>query len=498
MTDHEKDTKLFSKGVYISIFGFVFGVLVSSLIFVPPLLGVLIFVIAGLILAAERVYKNSIEPEVLLLILFLIFFSLGTLRYAVKDFHEGVVPTKEGIITSEPEERDNATRFVFHSSNGERVLVSTDMYTEVSYGDRVLIEGEFEKPGVIVGEDGRDFDYAKYLSKDDIHHTMSFAKVEVLGRGYGNPLKSSLLKVKKIFVKKIKETFSEPYASLLAGLIVAGRDAMPKDYLDEFRRAGIIHIVVLSGYNITIIAEFLRKLFEKLFIAAKFTSIPSLASLTSIAGIILFVLMTGAEATVVRAAIMVLTVIVAKMIGRNYSAPRALLIAGFIMLLHNPKILVFDPSFQLSFLATLALIYVVPVVEKVLGFVTERMTLRTTIATTTATQITVLPLLVYSMGDISLVSLPANILVLLIIPYTMLLGFVSICIAFISSYAALPFAYVTHFLLAWIMGVSSILGNMNLATINVGKFPFVIVVVTYLALAMLVWIWKSFPRNSAS
>lgn len=498
MMDHEPVTKLFSRSVLIFIIGFVAGILFASLIFLTPLVSLLLVVIGGAILVGEKIYKKVISPEVLLLSIFIFALSFGILRFAIKDFHEVEDPTPTGIVVSEPEQRDNATRFVFLTDNGERVLVSTDLYSPVEYGDRVMLEGKFERPGIIEGELGRNFDYAAYLSKDDIYHTMSFAKVSVESSGHGHKVKSLLLEVKSSFVERIRETFAEPYASLLAGLIVAGRDAMPKDYLDEFRRAGIIHIVVLSGYNITIIAEFLRKLFEKIFLHSRFTAIPTLAPLASIGGIVLFVLMTGAEATVVRAALMVLTVIAAKMLGRRYSATRALLLAGFIMLLENPKILVFDPSFQLSFLATLALIYVVPIAEKYLWFIPEKMTLRTTISTTIATQITVLPLLIYMMGEISLVSLPANLLVLLIIPYTMLLGFVSVLITFLSALVAWPLAFITNIFLWWIMGVSGVLGNLNFATISVPKISFVLVILIYTTHAT--WVWKkgSSPHKSAN
>jgi competence protein ComEC len=481
--DRERVTKLFSKSVLTFIFAFALGIFVSSFVFVPPLVLLLITCVALLSLLAEKIFKNAISPEALLLSVVLTAFALGGLRYAVKDFHEPITPSLEGVVVSESEQRDNTTRFVFRANNNEKALVSTGLYEEINYGDRVVLKGKFERPGIIEDTDGgRPFDYARYLAKDDIYHTMSFAQVEVVSAGHGNFLKAALFKVKTSFVYKAKEVFAEPYASLLAGLVVSGRDAMPRNILDEFRRAGIIHIVVLSGYNVTIIAEFLRRAFEKFFLFTRYAAIPAVASGASIAGIIFFVLMTGAEATVVRASLMVLTVIVAKMLGRDYSAPRALLLAGFVMLLENPKILVFDPSFQLSFLATLALIYVVPIVEKFLKFIPDNLTLRTTIATTLSTQLTVLPLLVYSMGNISLVSLPANVLVLLIIPYTMLLGFLATTLSYISGVLALPLAYLAHLLLAWIIFISSFFGNMKFASLTVPVMPFWLVLIAYLAL----------------
>ncbi len=464
------------------ISSFVLGIFVSSFIFVSPVVSLFLIFVALAVILAEWAYYRVVNVEVLILSIFILCVGLGSLRYAIKDFHELKIPTLEGVVVSEPEEKDSSTRFVFKSENNEKVLVSTGLYDEIQYGDRVRLEGEFKSPEIIKEEGRLAFDYPQYLSKDDIYFTMSFAKVEVLEHGQGNSLKALLYKIKGSFMAQIKETFAEPYASLLAGLIVAGRDAMPKDILEEFRRAGIIHIVVLSGYNITIIAEFLRRMFERIFLLTRTLATPIAASAASIAGILLFVLMTGAQATVVRAAIMVLVVILAKMLGRKYSASRALLVAGVLMLLENPKILVFDPSFQLSFLATLALIYVVPMVEEYLNRVPSKWELRTTLATTIGTQITVLPLLVYSVGDISLVSLPANVLVLLIIPYTMLLGFVSITISYISSVLALPLAYVTHLLLAWILNVSHVLGNLSFATIKTPHVSVWVVAFVYLAL----------------
>ena len=465
------------RAILISIFSFAFGIFVSSFIFLTPVVSTFFIVTALAMMLGEKVWTGKTEKEILFVALALISFGLGSLRYAVKDFHEAALPLREGVVVSEPEQRDNATRFVFKSDNRERALVSTDIYSPVQYGDRVKIDGKFKIPEMI-----EDFDYPAYLAKDDIYSTMSFAKVEIISSGHGNKIKSALLKIKHSFVGKIRENFSEPYASLLSGLLVSGRDAMPKDILEEFRKAGIIHIVVLSGYNIALIADFIRKVFRNNWL--------------SIIAILLFVIMTGAEATVVRAAIMVLTVILAKMLGRKYSAPRALVFAGFIMLLENPKILVFDPSFELSFLATLALIYVVPIVHKYLKFIPEKWSkLKEVVATTIGTQLTVLPLLIYSIGDFSVVSLPANVLVLLIIPYTMFVGFAAATLSYVSAFLALPLAYLAHLLLAWIIFVSNFLGNIPFASLAVPNVSAWLIALVYASGIIFVWRWRNSPRH---
>lgn len=486
-------------GIFIFIVGFVLAVLVSSFVLISPYVSGFVVVLGFVILVVEKIIAKNIGKEVLFLSLILISFGFGALRYSIKDFHEPLIPNNTGVVISELEQRENSSRFVLLADNGEKVLVNTDLYSPVIYGDKVEVSGKLQEPGIIDNEDGRrSFDYAKYLSKDDIYYTLSFAKVEIISRNKGNPIKQILFKIKRSFVTKIKEILAEPYASLLAGLVVSGREAMPKDILEEFRRAGIIHIVVLSGYNITIIAEFMRKMFENLFLVTRIRAAPLLASSASIIGIIAFVLMTGAQATVVRASIMVLVVIVAKMFGRNYSASRALLVAGFLMVAQNPKILVFDSSFQLSFLATMALIYIVPVVDKYIKVVPEKWGLRMTVSTTIATQVTVLPLLIYSMGNFSLVSLPANILVLLFIPVTMFVGFIAVLIAYLSAILALPFSYITYLLLAWILGVSSVLGNLSFAAINVSQVSIWFVILVYIAMFIFVRRFRNSSQHSAN
>ncbi len=445
------------------------------------------------ILLAEKIHNGEIGGEALVLALVIISFALGSFRYALKDFHELKTPSETGMVVSEPEDKENVRRFVFEADNGERVLVSAPLYSDVEYGDRIRVTGSLKTPSIIQSEDGgKDFDYGAYLSKDDVYYTLSFAEIEVLEKGRGNPVKAGLIKIKSNFIEHARRILPEPQAGLLMGLIVAGRGALPADILEEFRRAGVVHIVVLSGFNITLIAEFLRRAFTFLFLKMKWVRYPFAPALASIAGVMLFVVMTGGEATVVRAALMALTVIIAGLFGRRYSASRALLAAGFLMLLENPKILVFDPSFELSFLATLGLIYVMPITEQLLGFITERWQLRETLAQTIATQITVLPLLVYSVGDISIVSLPANMLILLIVPWTMLAGFIAVLASYLGTFLAWPFAFITHLMLSWILFVSHSLGSFSFATISMPTiWPLVVAYVSVIAYIL----WRKNERS---
>jgi competence protein ComEC len=388
-------------------------------------------------------------------------------------------------------------QFVFTSDNQQKVLVTTNVFSQVQYGDKVEVLGKLKVPGIIDDGNGeKPFDYGAYLSKDDIYFTESFARVNIISSGHGNPIIAWLLKIKNAFTLKMKDILPEPESSLLAGLTISGKQALPKTIVTDFTNAGVVQIIVLSGYNVTIIAEFFLLIFSFLGIR--------LATGISAVGIILFTLMTGASATVVRASIMVLVFLLGKIIGRQASASRLLLFTAFLMLVQNPKILVFDPSFDLTFIAMLALIFAVPVAEKYLTKIPEKFGLRMLVATTLAIQIAVFPYLLYNVGAVSVVSLFSNALIIFVVPLTMLVGFIATFLAFISNIIAWPLSFVSHLLLFWILAVAHFFGNLSFSRIKISHFPMWLTLVLYAGLIFSVWRLHlpaqtgNSPRKSAS
>jgi competence protein ComEC len=278
----------------------------------------------------------------------------------------------------------------------------------------------------------------------------------------------------------------------LGGLLLGDRSALPKDVTEEFKAAGLVHILVLSGYNVTIVAESLMKAFA--FLPRIFAHAGGALS------IVFFALMTGASATTVRASIMALIVILARSSSRRYDITRALLVAAFCMVLHNPMILAFDVSFQLSFLATLALIYVSPLVSEKLVWMTERWKLREILSATIATQIFVFPYLVYTMGQVSLISFVTNILVLPLVPYTMLLGFISSSLGFVSELMAMPLAWVSSIALSYIISIASISSKIPFAALymKTSTVVLVFIYIFYAAYLIRAWRQKDYSQRSAN
>ncbi|MFA5937022.1 MAG: ComEC/Rec2 family competence protein, partial [Candidatus Paceibacterota bacterium] len=201
----------------------------------------------------------------------------------------------------------------------------------------------------------------------------------------------------------------------------------------------------------------------------------------------------GGSSTAIRAGIMATLVLFARGIGRNYDVSRALLVAGVMMILINPFVLVFDVSFQLSFIATMAVIFFAPKIEKYFLWITPRLKLRDIVSVTTACYIFVLPFILYKMGNLSIVALPANILILPFIPLTMIFGFLTGIFGTIWYIFAVPFGYISYFLLHYELSIINFFSNIPYAALTMPDFPFIITLTIYIY-----FIYRLFGRSIES
>jgi len=330
-----------------------------------------------------------------------------------------------GSVAAEPAERDQNTQFVFQPDNWPiKILLILPPYPQFAYGDRLKIAGKLTPARDFVSPDGRVVRYRDYLAVNEIYFQMFEPEVAFIGQG-GSVVKSSLFRFKRALVEKSARFLPEPESSLLGGLVFGGRQSLGEEWNERFRRVGLSHIIVLSGFNLAVIAAVILRFLRSL---PRRWRLP-LAGLA----IILFTIMTGAEPATVRAAVMALIALLAVATGRLYAAGRALVLAGLLMVAVNPKVLAFDLGFQLSFLATAGLIYLTPRLEKRLTFLTARLGVRTLVATTLAAQLAVLPWLILKTGQVPWLALPINLIVLPVVPYAMLAGFLTMALGFLPG-----------------------------------------------------------------
>lgn len=421
------------------------------------------------------------KKEIFIIIILIVFAFVRFFFFLPKppDYGEAVGKRVklQGEVVNTPDIRLYNKRLTIRPVNQEsNILAVVPKDIEVSYGDTVRVVGKLETPENFITDSGKEFNYERYLANQDIYFIINNADIEIISHGGGSWVKSWLFKFRNSFMKNIGHVIVPPESDLANGLILGARGGFDTDTRNEFISTGTIHIIALSGYNVTIVAEGIMKIFGLFF--AQVISI-----ILGIFVIILFVILAGASSTAIRAGIMAIIVLFARLTGRTYDAGRALVVAALLMISYDPRV-ISDISFQLSFIATFGVLFVSPKTINWIRFLPVRFNFRELVATTIAATITVLPILLYSTGILSLVSLPANIFILPIIPLTMFFSFLVGMFGFISPVISLPFGIIADLLLSYIFSVIHFFASIPFASVTIKSFPLVLVIILY---ALILW-----------
>ena len=319
---------------------------------------------------------------------------------------------------------------------------------EWRYGDGVRLEGWLETP-----PEDEEFSYREYLAQRGIHSYMSRVKAELLLRDQGNPLLSAIYALKARALHTVYRIYPDPEASLLAGILLGVETGIPEAVQEAFKDTGTSHIIAISGFNITILAALFAMIFGRILGRWR-------GALAALVAITIYTVLVGADAAVVRAAIMGGLTLFAVQIGRRQDGLNTLAFVAALMALFNPYIL-WDVGFQLSFAATLGLLlYAKPLSQSFVRF-TSRYTSQSTAERlvgpfgefflfTLAAQVTTLAVIVYYFRRLSLTSLVANPLILPAQPAVMILGGLAVILGMVwlplgqlAAYLAWPFVVYT-------------------------------------------------------
>jgi competence protein ComEC len=280
---------------------------------------------------------------------------------------------------------------------------------------------------------------------------------------------------------KLQKIYPSPHAELLAGTVL-GYNALNHvpTFNDILLRSGTIHVVVVSGFNIVLLFNFVERLLGSIY---KFRNYLFALILT-----LVYAVFTGFGYPVIRAWLMSALSFSAKYLGLNVSQLHVVMFTGLAMLMLSPLTL-YELSFQLSFLAVTGLIVVSPVIASALERLIPRASpLLDDFSTSLAAQCTVWPLLSYSFGSINLISPFANSLVLWTIPRITVLGLIGVCLipikqlSILLSFAIYPF-------LDFFVELTAVFARAPFASIGY-KIPFSGAVLYYCSLVLVIAVYK--------
>lgn len=377
-----------------------------------------------------------------------------------------------GHIAAEPDVRTDGVRYIINTESFGRVLVKSQLYPRFSYGDVLRVKCVLRDPEPI-----EEFRYDKYLARFHIYTTCSRPFIAKIDGTKGNVFMRTILRLKERVAYRINELWPEPHASFMAGLLYGYRGGLGS--LNElFARTGVTHIVAISGYNITIISTILMKLFSYMLIPRK------KAFWCIVVGIVTFLIFAGLSASVVRAGIMGIIVLLAKQLGRPSRIANVLMLTATIMAIHAPYILVWDAGFQLSFISTIGLVYITPKLERYFLKIPESFALRESVTSTLAAIIATLPLVLFQFRRLSIVAPLVNVLILWIVPWIMTVGFFAV----VLSYVLLPLAkflvWISYMGMEYIVRVVKLFAALPFAAVDI-SFSIWIMVIAYIGL----WIY---------
>lgn len=453
-------------------------------------------------------YVNSSARVIV--VITLIFFSLGVIRFHTSLYlHESDTldalisldspVSYQGIIHSDPIVKEQSQQVILDTHSFDlgygkvdidtRILVSTDPFTELEFGEFVEVKGVLVFPDSFVTDQERIFRYDNYLAKDKIHTQISFAQVEVLDREKPLPLHQQgiayLYRVKNKLIEHMNHALPQPEAGLLAGLLFGKRGALDQEMSDVFRDVGLTHIVVLSGYNISLVIQLCMSLL--VFLPIK------LRSVLAVFAIVSFALLVGAGPTVIRASVMALFLVLSGIVGRKYDVSRALIIAGTLMVVWNPWLLFYDLSFQLSFLATYSLLTISPLFEYWFRSIPQIFQLRESAVASCSAQLLVTPLILYSIGEFSLFSPLVNSLTLFAVPWAMFFGFL-VSLGTLSEL----FGVLAYLPLHYIIVIAEIFSKVPISVVTVPPFSRWVLFSSYLCLFLWLYVQKNRMKQRRS
>lgn len=385
----------------------------------------------------------------------------------------------QGVIINEPEQRINQQKFEFQTENIEgKILITTELYPQYKYGDQLEILGKLIEPTVF-----EDFDYQAYLAKDKIYLTIYYPSIKLIEQNQGLSawlrINQKIFNFKDKLRKVIEQTLLPPQSSILKAVFLGDRFGLSNQLKEKLNISGTRHIVAISGMHMIIMTQIL------LFLGLGIGLWRSQVFYFVLILLVLYIIMIGAPASAIRAGIMAGLLLIAQKIGRLRSADRTVIFAATIMLLFNPLLLKSDVGFQLSFAATLSIIYLKPIFDKKTSKWPNPWRLKDILTMTLAAQLGTLPILIFHFGRLSLISPIANILIVPILSFIMIGGMILIFFGLIWLPLGKIIVWPIWFLLTYLVKVVNYLSSVPLATIDFNNISWFFLIGYYL---ILIWV----------
>ncbi len=401
----------------------------------------------------------------------------------------------EGYVYTEPTYKHEYARVVFLVEGEENFLLqgNTSRFPRLNVGQVCTIKGQLVEP-----ENFEDFNYKDYLRTRRIYYLVRYPELECSEERRGFYLKNVLMDFKGYVRGVVESKLPEPQASLFLGVLFGERRVFEDSFEDALRVASITHIIVASGYNVSIIYLGINKVF--FFVPKRGRT------LISIFLIWIYCALVGFTPSIIRASLMLSLTLIAVYYGTVSNVNIVFFTSAFFFIFLDPRI-VNDFGFLLSISATGGLIYITPILdfwlERLLTAIVPVQSLKENLykflqnyfIPSLACTIITMPLIAFTFQQISIIGVVTNVMILPVLEYTLILGFFTLFFNYLFPMLSEFFFLTIWVHLKYFELVVEFLGNLQYASYEVSINVFIVVAIYFLFMFLISVFSPSDGRN---
>lgn len=342
------------------------------------------------------------------------------------------------------------------------------------YGDLISIKGEYSAPEI--SRNYKGFDYSKYLKTLKIYGTIKVEEANLIKEKQLNPILINVNNVKEKMIDNINKNMPQRTRNLLLGILIGERDNIQEDIIESFKTSNLSHILAVSGAHTSYIILGIT------YMISKSKTPKKIGYIITIIALLLFIIITGATYSVIRACIMAIIVIGAKLCYRKENFVTSICTSLLIILIQNP-FAINDIGLKLSFMGTIGIIIFNKNITNLFIKLKIKEKIAKILSITFSAQLMIIPITILNFNTISLTFFISNLLASPLLGIIIILGFISIFISFILEPISKILFLVLNIFLELLILISRLTGKIPGSSILV-KTPNIIFAIIYYILIL--------------
>lgn len=407
--------------------------------------------------------------------------------YLNKKYHKVYKNTKnienvKAVILKGPIENEYTYKYIVKAKTGQLknkkfiIYINKNNNKLFKYGDLIKIQGEYSSPQTARNYKG--FDYSKYLKILKIYGIIKIEEANLLKENDLNFVLISINNLKQKMIDHANKNMPQKTANLLLGLLIGQKDNIQEDIIKSFRTANLSHILAVSGAHTSYIILGLT------YIITKSKAPRRIGYIITIIILLVFIIITGASYSVIRACIMSIITISAKLFYKKENFFISICVSLFIILIQNP-FAINDIGLKLSFLGTIGIIVFNKNITELFIRIKIKENIAKVLSLTFSAQLMIMPITILNFNTFSVTFFISNILASPLLGIIIILGFIGIFVSFVLNPISKILFFILNLFLELLIFISEIVTKIPGSSILV-KTPNLVFVITYYILILFI------------